>query len=198
MKYFRAILVGATLVTGASTWAAAQAVVPIQWGWGQRDNDDRAAFRDGYRQGRWDAENGRRANYGYTGRWRENDDRLAYRNGYIRGYREVNGAYRGSGPYDRDGDGDRDDGYRGSYGRGGFGNYAANARQFGYQDGFNDGQNDRRTRHSFRPTHDSNYKHADRGYDGRFGNKDYYRQAYRQAYSQGYQNGYNGGPWQRR
>lgn len=197
MKYFRAMLVGATLLTGASTWAAAQAVVPIQWGWGQRDNDDRAAFRDGYRQGRWDAEHGQRANYGYTGRWRENDDRLAFRNGYIRGYREVNSAYRGSGPYDRDGDHDRDDGYRGPYGRGGFGNYAANARQFGYQDGLNDGQNDRRTGHSFRPTHDSNYRHADRGYDG-FGNKDYYKQAYRDAYSQGYQNGYNGGPWQRR
>ncbi|MGH9569196.1 MAG: hypothetical protein ACRD4F_06135, partial [Candidatus Angelobacter sp.] len=62
----------------------------------------------------------------------------------------------------------------------------------------NDGQNDRRTGHSFRPTHDSNFKHADRGYDGRFGNKDAYRQAYRNAYSQAYQSGYNGGPWQRR
>jgi hypothetical protein len=198
MKYFRAMLVGATLLTGASTWAAAQAVVPVQWAWGQRNNNSQA-FRDGYRQGRWDAEHRQSANYGNTGSWRSNDDRLAFRNGYIQGYREVNGAYRGSGPYDRDGDGDRDDGYgRGAYGRGGFGNYAANARQFGYQDGFNDGQNDRRTGHSFRPTHDDNYKHADRGYDGRFGNKDSYKQAYRDAYSQGYQNGYNGGGWQRR
>jgi hypothetical protein len=197
MKYFRAMLVGATLSTGASTWAAAQAVVPVQWGWTQRDSDDRAAFRDGYRQGRWDASHGQRANYGNTGSWRSNDDRLAYRNGYIQGYREGNGAYRGSGPYDRDGDRDRDDGYRAPYGRGGFGNYAATARQFGYQDGLNDGQTDRRTGHSFRPTHDSNYRHADRGYDG-FGNKDDYKQAYRDAYSQGYQNGYNGGPWQRR
>jgi hypothetical protein len=54
--------------------------------------------------------------------------------------------------------------------------------------------------HSFRPTHDGNYKHADRGYNG--GDKNYYKQAYRQAYEQGYQQGYNSGggrrgPWWR-
>ena len=35
-----------------------------------------------------------------------------------------------------------------------------NPAHWGYQDGFNDGSRDRATGHSFRPTHDSNYKHA--------------------------------------
>src|SRR5215510_13159122 len=57
------------------------------------------------------------------------------------------------------GDHDRDDGY---YNRGYY--YYGNnvARRFGYQDGLNDGLNDRRTGHSYRPTHDSSFRHADR------------------------------------
>lgn len=195
MKYLRAVMLGATLMTGAATWVAAQAIVPMQ-GWQyHNDDDDRQAFREGYRQGKWDARNGRRPD-ARTYRWREEDDRRAYANGYIRGYREVNAEWRERG----DGDGDEDDGY----GRGGWGwgrdrgNYANSARQYGMQDGFNDGQRDRQTGHSYRPTHDDNYKHADRGYDYRFGNKNDYKQAYRDAYSQGYQQGYNGGVWQRR
>jgi hypothetical protein len=58
----------------------------------------------------------------------------------------------------------------------------------------NDGQSDRRSGHSSRPTHESNYKHADRGYDSSYGDKNQYKQAYRQAYEQGYQRGYNGQP----
>jgi len=97
---------------------------------------------------------------------------------------------------DRDWDRDRDRDRDGYYGRYGNRNYA-NARQFGYQDGFNDGRNDRATGHSFRPTHDSNYKHADRGYYG-YGDRNYYKQMYRQAYEQGYQQGYNSGGYGRR
>ena len=47
------------------------------------------------------------------------------------------------------------------------------------------------------PGHDSNYKHADRGYDPRSGNKNDYKAYYRQAYEQGYQQGYNSNPWRR-
>lgn len=200
MKYVRAMLLGAALLTSGATFAAAQAVVPVQWGWQHRDDDDRQAFRDGYRQGQWDARQGRRADWDDKCRYRENDDRLAFRNGYFRGYREVNAGYRRG-----DGDGDEDDGYyrgdrgRGGYGNGGYGNYGFNAaRQYGFQDGYNDGLGDRNNGHSFRPTHDRNYKHADRGYDPRFGNINDYRGSYRQAYEQGYQQGYNGGVWQRR
>jgi hypothetical protein len=77
---------------------------------------------------------------------------------------------------------DRDPGYRNLY---------ANARDFGYQDGFNDGKNDRFTGHSFRPTHDGNFKHADRGYFGGYGDRNYYKHLYRQAYEKGYDQGYN-------
>jgi hypothetical protein len=72
------------------------------------------------------------------------------------------------------------------------------ARRMGRQDGVNDGANDRRTGHSFRPTHDTSYKHADTGYAWRFGNKNDYKAFYREGYTQGYEQGYNRGAWQRR
>lgn len=198
MKYVRTMLLGTALLTLGGTWAAAQAIVPVQWGWQHRDDDDRQAFRDGYNQGKWDARRGNRADWNRTCSYRENDDRIAYRNGYTRGYREVRSA-----GYYGDGDHDGDDGYnRGGRGRWGGGTgYAygmSSAQQFGSQDGYNDGLRDRQTGHSFRPTHDSNYKHADRGYDPRFGNKNQYKAYYRQAYQQGYQQGYNARPFQRR
>jgi hypothetical protein len=193
MKHIKAMVLGAALVTGSATLAAAQAVVPVQWGWGQRDNDDRQAFREGYWQGQWDARHNRRF-YPNSNRWRERDDREAYRNGYERGFRE-NTGYRG-GDWDRDGDRDRG-GYGGGYG--GNRGYGLNAaRQNGYQDGLNDGARDRRTGHSNRPTQGDNYKHADRGYIPTYGNKDYYKQAYREAYSNAYEQGYNTGVFQRR
>jgi hypothetical protein len=178
MKYVRAIVVGVALMAGASALANAQNVLSVQW----QDSDDRQAFREGYRRGQWDAQHGRRADWD-DNRWREADDRRAFREGYLRGYREAG--------FDRDGD--RDDGYdnRGYYGAGA-------ARRFGYQDGYNDGLNDRRTGHSYRPTHDSNYHHADRGYNRSFGSKGYYKQVYRQAYEEGYSRGYNTNPWYRR
>lgn len=83
----------------------------------------------------------------------------------------------------------------------GYRNLYANARDFGYQDGFNDGKNDRLTGHSYRPTHDNNFKHADRGYYGGYGDHNYYKELYRRAYEDGYDRGYNSvryhGPWNR-
>lgn len=183
MRHMRAMLIGAALLTGTATFAAAQAVVPIQWGY-QRDYDDRQAFKDGYNHGQWDARHDRRFDPD-SDRWRERDDRQAFRAGYERGFREVSG--------------DRGDGYYGGRGYGGYGGYGLNAaRQSGYQDGLNDGAYDRRTGHSFRPNHNSNYKHGDRGYIPNYGNKDYYKQAYREAYSNGYQQGYNSNVYYRR
>jgi hypothetical protein len=197
MKHIRALLVGAALMTSVSTFAAAQAVVPVQWGWGQRDNDDRQAFREGLRQGQFDAQHNRRFEPNDS-RWRERDDREAYRRGYEQGFRQV-GSYNGGGwGRDRDGDYDRDRDRGGwGYGRGN-GNGMNVARQNGYQDGLNDGARDRRSGHSNRPTQDSNYKRADRGYSSLYGNKDYYKQAYREAYQNGYEQGYNNnGYWRR-
>jgi hypothetical protein len=193
MRNIKAMLLGAALIVGATSLAGAQAVVPVQWGWGwgQRDNDDRQAFREGYRQGQWDARHNRRFDPDDS-RWRERDDRRAFRSGYERGFREV-GYYGNDRDRDRDWDhdGDRD---RGGWGRG----YGVNAaRQNGYQDGLSDGARDRRTGHSYRPTHDDNYRHADHGYIPTYGNKDYYKQAYREAYQNAYQQGFNSGGYRR-
>lgn len=87
-------------------------------------------------------------------------------------YRNRNGGYNG-----------------GSYNNGRGGNQAA---QIGFEDGRLDGQNDRRTGHSFRPTHDDNYKNASRGYNSSWGDKNQYKQMYRQGYARGYPQGYNG------
>lgn len=193
MRYFKAMVLGAALVAGSATFAAAQAVVPVQWGWGNHDDDDRQAFQRGYRQGQWDARHNRRFDPDDS-RYRERDDRQAYRRGYERGFRE-NTGYRG-GDWDRDGDRDRDWGRdRGNYGYG----YGLNAaRQNGYQDGLNDGARDRRTGHSNRPTQGSNYRHADRGYIPTYGYKDSYKQAYREAYYNAYEQGYNSNVYYRR
>ncbi len=195
MKHMKAMLLGAALMAGTTTLAVAQSVVPVQWGWGQRDNDDRQAFRDGLNQGQQDARHNRRFNPN-SNRWRERDDREAYRSGYERGFQQNSG-------YNNGGWG-RDDHDRGGWGigRGSYGGYGGNgasaAQQYGYQDGINDGARDRRTGHSDRPTQDSNYKHADRGYNSSYGDKNYYKQSYRQAYESGYQQGYNsGGGWRR-
>jgi len=195
MRHLKTMLLSAALIVGATTFAAAQAVVPVQWGWGLgRDNDDRQAFKEGYNQGKFDARHNRRFDPD-NNRWRERDDRQAFRSGYERGFRESGGYYGNGRDRDWDHDGDRD---RGGYGRGGYGGYGMNlARQNGYQDGLNDGSNDRRTGHSYRPTHDSNFKHADHGYIPTYGNREYYKQAYREAYQNGYQQGYNSGGYRR-
>ncbi len=113
MKYTRALILGSALLTSGATFASAQAIVPVQWGWQHRDDDDRQAFRDGFQRGRWDAEHRRRSDWDDNCRYREDDDRRAYRTGYERGYREVNVGYGGY--YGGDGDHDRDDGYGRGY-----------------------------------------------------------------------------------
>jgi hypothetical protein len=63
------------------------------------------------------------------------------------------------------------------------------AAHWAYQDGFNDGSHDRATGHSFRPTHDSNYKHAPK-YEHLAMPRDEYKNIYREAYVHGYEKGY--------
>jgi hypothetical protein len=74
----------------------------------------------------------------------------------------------------------------------GDGVYAAerHARDFGFHDGRDDGERDRLTGHSYRPTHDRNFKHADRGYDPAYGSRQAYRDEYRAAYAEGYERGF--------
>jgi len=81
--------------------------------------------------------------------------------------------------------------------RGGYGQYRQ-AEDVGYRDGLNDGRHDRDTGHSFRPTHDDNYKNADRGYSSNMGSKQAYKDTYRRGYERGYNEGYNRGGGYRR
>jgi len=67
------------------------------------------------------------------------------------------------------------------------------AAQLGFEDGRRDGERDLMTRHSFRPTHGENYRHADRGYRHEFGDRRFYRDEYRAAYVEGYRAGYRSG-----
>jgi hypothetical protein len=56
----------------------------------------------------------------------------------------------------------------------------------------NDGTRDAQTGHSFRPTEQAGYRHADRGREQSGLSSDQYKQVYRDAYMQGYQRGYYG------
>jgi hypothetical protein len=67
------------------------------------------------------------------------------------------------------------------------------AQEAGREDGFRDGRSDREHRREFQPRRGGSYKHGDRGYDGRYGDKRRYVEAYREAYSHGYEEGYHGG-----
>lgn len=171
MRLVQTMVLGAAILGGTASWATAQSIVAVQY-----DRDDRQAFREGYRQGQWDARHGRSFDAD-DNRWREPDDRRAFRDGYARGYREVNG---GGGYYREPVASDSLD----------------RVRSIGFQDGVNDGTYDRRTGHSFRPTHDDNFRRADRGYDPGFGSRDYYKQIYREGYENGYRQGYDNA-WRR-
>jgi hypothetical protein len=107
-------------------------------------------------------------------------------------YGDHDGYY--SEPYWQGGDHDRDDGYYrrddDDYGRRDGRGFRNQAREFGYTDGVRDGQNDAHDGRRYRPEHDGDYKHADRGYSSAFGDRDFYRQQYRQAYLEGYRYGY--------
>lgn len=140
---------------------------------GYRGAQDRA-FRDGVTQGRYDRANGRRYD-DRTSEWTRGDS--AYRDAYRSGYEQ---GFRGDG-------GDRDDR---RYPYGNRGAYGDQPYRIGVQDGRTDGQHDRDTGHSYRPTHDPNYKHADRGYSSVYGDKNSYKQQYRSGYLRGYEQGY--------
>jgi hypothetical protein len=180
---------------------------------GQYNRSSEQAYRDGYAQGQSDRSNNSRRN-ARSRMGRMNSDR-AYRDAYQRGYNEgYNNSYRNdpyrndpyrNDPYGRNvpyGRDRRDDPYYGNYPNGNYPNgnnypygganstYGRQVADVGYRDGLNDGQKDLMTGHSYRPTEGSNYKHADRGYNSSYGNKDSYKQVYRSGYLQGYQQGY--------
>ncbi len=187
-------------------------------GWrGDNRSYDQRAYRQGLEHGREDRSRNRHYNY-RTHDWNRGDSsyRGAYQRGYDQGYNQgyANGAYGNDYPYGRYphnypyggypsnypyGNYPYPQGRRGGYGGyGGYGNPGNIGYSQGLQDGRYDGQHDRDTGHSYRPTEDSNYKHADRGYSSSFGDKNMYKQDYRSGYLAGYQQGYGQGYGRRR
>src|SRR5262245_2508091 len=60
----------------------------------------------------------------------------------------------------------------------------------GYREGIERGTDDARDGRQFEPQRDSVYRNADRGYNNRYGNCDWYRTEFRRGYSSGYREGY--------
>lgn len=194
MKIFRAAALTLALL-GSSAFAQNPA-----WGYSglpHQDGDDRHAYKEGYEQGRADADNRHvpRPDYNH---YREADDRQAFREGYEAGYKgarehEEHDFDRDRDHHDEDRDRDNHDWDRdhAASANGGYGSLERIARENGFRDGMNDGQKDRATGHSFRPTHDDNYKNAP-GYSSNMGDRQQYKNFYRAAYEQAYPQGYNG------
>ncbi len=186
--------------------------------YGQNQNrDSQKYYQQGIRDGRWDRDHRRQAQYRCRG-CDDRRDQQAYMSGYRSGYgngnrnwgwgngpygngRVGNGPY-GNGPYGNGpyGNGPYGNGpYNGPYGNGGYGypnggdpQGLVQARNYGYQDGFRHGVEDRQTGHSFRPTSHDDYKHGDRGFYSGFPSKSNYKNEYRQGFTSGYQRGYYG------
>ncbi len=83
-------------------------------------------------------------------------------------------------------------GYPGSvYGRsGGGGNQGYN---FGFQDGRYMAERDRSQNKPFNPNPRNEFGNRTHGYNGSFGDKNYYRSQYSSGYAEGYQSSYRGG-----
>ena len=81
--------------------------------------------------------------------------------------------------------------------RGGSYRYASIAFDNGYNDGLDKGREDARDRDSYDPNRHRWYRNADRGYEGRYGRKDDYREVYRDGFLSGYNQAYRGSPSRR-
>jgi len=147
--------------------------------WRDRDHD-----RD---RGRWERdhhwwERDRNRNDGYYG----NGNGQIYNRvprGYPGGYGYPSGGYGyPSGGY----------GYPGSvYGRSGRG--GNQGYNFGFQDGRYMAQRDMSQNKPFNPNPRNEFGNRTHGYNGAFGDKNYYRSQYSSGYAEGYQSSYRGG-----
>jgi hypothetical protein len=159
-----------------------------------RDGTNNVAYDTGYRDGvdgaQKDISQNKRLDYndhgwyrdavhGYSSRYGNKETyRQQYRQGYEAGYRET---------FDQ-----RSPGYgNGRFGDGRGGNSDV-AYSTGYSDGIVGARKDMADRNSPDPTRHEWYRDANRGYDGRYGNPQDYKQRYRQGYVAGYNDTYRG------
>jgi hypothetical protein len=169
----------------------------------RRGIDDRAAYTRGYDEGllrgQLDARSNRSFDYdrhreyrnadiGYRGYGNRGDYRVVFRQGFVAGY---NDGFRRYARRDRD-YGYPAPVYRGNnppYGFPGNRGYSP-AAQNGYRDGYDQGRDDGRDRDRFDPIRAERYRDGDRGYEGRYGDRELYKREYRAAFQQGYEQGY--------
>lgn len=167
LKYF-ALVTAVAAGTGGLAFAQGPGYAHEPWRVSDNARGEQA-YQEGFAQGQRD-----RAHHGHrnhrTSVWQHGD--REYREAYQRGYEAGYNSDRYPNPA-----------------HGAFGSLAYSQ---GIQDGKMDGQHDRMTGHSYRPTQDDNYRHADRGYSYSMGNKDAYKQQYRNGYMSGYEQGYRG------
>src|ERR1051325_6212254 len=180
-------------------WALAVAMVfaltglSAAQGWrhdNDHDRDDRKHDKDRHDNGRhegWykhdhDRAHDRNSQMRYPGGYYPNGGyRYPTNGGYYGGY--PNSGYYGGYPNGGYPTGGYYGGYpNGGYNNGGYYNGGRQAYNIGYQDGMRHGQSDRMTGHSYRPTHDDDYRNADRGYSSAYGNRQGYKDQYRNGY----------------
>jgi hypothetical protein len=193
----------------AATPACAQTVYRGQSQWGSR-----AAYDNGYREGRDQGERDarqrrnfslersneyRRADRGYDRRdgnieWYRREFRRGYEIGYRDGYGRA--GYGGRGNYDPYND---RRGRAGGYGypSGGYGypsgGYYGAAFQYGLNDGYEKGLEDARDGDRYDPVRHRWYRDGDRHYNSRYGAREVYKNEYRQGFREGYDRAFREG-----
>jgi subtilisin family serine protease len=78
-----------------------------------------------------------------------------------------------------------------NYQRDDYREFGRRAYDAGHHDGISHGEDDARHRRERRIDRDSDYRSADRGYRGEYGDRENYRRAFRQGYGAGYAEGFD-------
>jgi flagellar biosynthesis/type III secretory pathway protein FliH len=173
------------------------------------DNGYREGLKEGERDGRrnetfryQDEKTFQRADKGYH---REFGDveryRQSFRTGYTAGYSQAYERYGSRRPITRRDSGGpvyypdagRAPGYPQQYPDGPRGGYTNAAFQNGVNDGLEKGAEDARKHRSFDPLRHEWYRAGDRHYEGRYGQREQYKDSYRRGFQEGYQRAYRGG-----
>ncbi len=171
-------------------------------GGAKREAYDRG-FSEGLRQGEQDARNGRPFNIERDAAYRAGDRgynrssgnpqayRDGFRQGFAAGYRSGFERVRANSDQDRR---RQDTRVVPRAPRG----YQEPAQARGYSDGFAQGAEDGRDGDRYDPVRHDDYREADQGYSGSYGQKDAYKNNYRAGFRQGYEEGYRTGARGRR
>ena len=202
LPLFAALAIAAAATAAAAQSVTAFGVLEIQNGRGRglaRDAYDRG-YREGLRQGDFDARRGvaldferdplfrdgtRNYDRRYGPRDRYRDD---FRRGYADGYRSSFARLRPA-PAPRYEQRNRPNSrVFGSQQRPG--GYQEPAYARGYSDGYRQGTDDGRDRDRYDPVGRRDYRDADNGYYGSYGSRDAYRNNYRAGFREGYEEGY--------